>query len=38
MKKTIDLLATAANEDDQVEKNVALKNNAPFRIMQKILI
>ena len=31
MKGTIDLLATAGNEDDKAEKNVAFKNNAPFR-------
>ena len=31
MKGTIDLLATAANENDEVEKKVAFKNNAPFR-------
>ena len=31
MKGTIDILATAANENDKVEKDVAFKNNAPFR-------
>ena len=30
-KGTIDLLAAAANENDKAEKNVAFKNNAPFR-------
>ena len=31
VKRTIDLLATAANENDKALKNVAFKNNAPFR-------
>ena len=31
VKGTIDLLAAAANENDKAEKNVAFKNNAPFR-------
>ena len=31
MKGTIDILATAANENDKAEKDVAFKNNAPFR-------
>ena len=31
VKETIDLLATAANENDKAQKNVAFKNNAPFR-------
>ena len=31
MKGTIDLLAAAANENDKAGKNVAFKNNAPFR-------
>ena len=31
IKGTIDLLADAANENDNSEKNVAFKNNAPFR-------
>ena len=31
IKGTIDLLADAANENDNAEKNVAFKNNAPFR-------
>ena len=30
VKETIDLLAVA-NENDKAEKNVAFKNNAPFR-------
>ena len=30
-KETIDFLALAANENDKAEKNVAFKNNAPFR-------
>ena len=47
VKGTIDLLATAANENDRAEKNAALRINAPFRTcistvhcetMQKILI
>ena len=31
VKETIDFLALAANENDKAEKNVAFKNNAPFR-------
>ena len=31
VKATIDLLAAAANKNDKAEKNVAFKNNAPFR-------
>ena len=31
VKGTIDLLAAAINENDKAEKNVAFKNNAPFR-------
>ena len=31
VKSTIDLLAAAGNENDQAEKNVAFKNNAPFK-------
>ena len=31
VKGTIDLLGAAANENDKAEKNVACKNNAPFR-------
>ena len=31
VKKTIDLLDADANENDQADKNVAFKNNAPFR-------
>ena len=31
VKGTIDLLAAAANENDKTEKDVAFKNNAPFR-------
>ena len=31
VKRTIDLLAAAANEDDKTEKDVSFKNNAPFR-------
>ena len=31
VKGTIDLLAAAANENDKADKNVAFKNNAPFR-------
>ena len=31
VKGTIDLLAAAANENDKTQKNVAFKNNAPFR-------
>ena len=31
VKATIDFLAAAANENDKAKKNVALKNNAPFR-------
>ena len=32
VKGTIDLLAAAAaNENDKAQKNVAFKNNAPFR-------
>ena len=37
VKWTIDLLATDVNENDKAEKNVVLKNNAPFRsCMSKI--
>ena len=31
MKGTIDLLVTAANENNQAVKDIALKNNGPFR-------
>ena len=31
VKRTIDLLADAANETDKTEKVVSFKNNAPFR-------
>ena len=31
VKGTVDLLATAANENDKAEKDVAFKNNGPFR-------
>ena len=31
VKRVIDLLAAAANENDKAEKNVAFKNNVPFR-------
>ena len=31
VKGTIVLLAAAANKNDKAEKNVAIKNNAPFR-------
>ena len=31
VKDTIDFLANAANENDNAEKAVAFKNNAPFR-------
>ena len=31
VKGGIDLLAAGANENDKAEKNVAFKNNAPFR-------
>ena len=31
LKGIIDLLAAAANENDKAEKDVAFKNNAPFR-------
>ena len=31
LKGTIDLLAATANENDKAEKDVAFKNNAPFR-------
>ena len=31
VKRTIDLLAGAANEIDKTEKVVSFKNNAPFR-------
>ena len=30
VKRTIDLLAAAANENDKTEKYVSFKNNAPF--------
>ena len=30
VKRTIDLLSAAANENVKAEKDVALKNNAPF--------
>ena len=30
-KRTIDILTSAANDDDKVEKDVAFKNNALFR-------
>ena len=31
IKGTIDLLADASNENDKTQKNIAFKNNAPFR-------
>ena len=31
VKGIIDLSATAANENDKDQKNVAIKNNSPFR-------
>ena len=31
LKATLDLLVAAANENDKAEKEVAFKNNAPFR-------
>ena len=31
VKGTIDLLTTAANENDKAQKNDAFKNDAPFR-------
>ena len=31
VKRAIDLLAAFANENDKAQKNVAFKNNAPFR-------
>ena len=31
VKGTIDILAAATNENDRAEKDVAFKNNAPFR-------
>ena len=31
VKGTIDLLAAVANENDQAQKNVAFKNDVPFR-------
>ena len=31
VKETINLLTAAANVNDKVEKNIAFKNNAPFR-------
>ena len=31
VKETIDLLASAPNENNKTEKNIAFKNNAPFR-------
>ena len=31
VKGTIDVLAATANENDKAEKNVAFKNNAPFK-------
>ena len=31
VKSTIDLLAAAGKENDQAEKNIAFKNNAPFK-------
>ena len=37
VRETIDLLAAAANENDNAEKDVVFKNNAPFRsCMSKI--
>ena len=37
VRETIDLLAAAANENDNAEKDVVFKNNAPFRsYMSKI--
>ena len=32
VKGAIDLLAAPVNEDDKAQKNVALKNNALFRL------
>ena len=32
VKGKIDLLAAAANENDKAQRNVAFKNNAPFRL------
>ena len=31
VKEPIDLLANDANENDKAHKNVAFRNNAPFR-------
>ena len=31
VKRTIDLLSAAANENDKAEKDVVFKNNGPFR-------
>ena len=31
VKRTIDLLAAASNENDKAEKDIAFKNNALFR-------
>ena len=31
VKGTIDILAATTNENDRAEKDVAFKNNAPFR-------
>ena len=31
LRETIDLLAAAADKNNKVEKNVAFKNDAPFR-------
>ena len=37
VKETIDLLAAAANENENAEKDIVFKNNAPFRsCMSKI--
>ena len=39
VKRTIDLLAAAANENDKAQKNFAFKNNAPFRYeFQKLTV
>ena len=37
VKGTIDLLTAAANENDKAEKDVAFKNNVPFKsVISKI--
>ena len=39
VKGTIDLLATATNENDKVEKDVVFKNNAPLdHAFQKLTV